>query len=132
MRRRDGTEALARVRQLRREMTPQEGIVWSHLRARCLEGFKFKRQEWMGGFIADFFCWEARLSVEADGSRHLDQPEYGAARDRPFRGHGYQVLRFSNNEIDVELEGVLTAIWVALLERVPSRFHPLRGRASIW
>jgi very-short-patch-repair endonuclease len=129
MRKRDGTDSLARVRQLRREMTPQEEILWSHLRARRLEGFKFKRQEWMGGFVADFYCWEARLIVEADGSRHLDQPEYDAARDRFFRGQGYEVLRFWNNEIDLELEGVLTAIRAALLERVPSPSHPLRGRA---
>jgi very-short-patch-repair endonuclease len=63
MKKRDGTEALVRVRQLRREMTPQECLLWSCLRARRLEGFKFKRQEWMGGYIADFYCWEARLVV---------------------------------------------------------------------
>jgi very-short-patch-repair endonuclease len=90
--------------------------------------FKFKRQEWISGYVADFYCWEAKLIVEADGSQHQDEPGYDEARDRFFRGLGYEVLRFWNNEIDRDLEAVLTAIRAALLERVPSPSHPLRGR----
>ncbi|HEY0026681.1 MAG TPA: DUF559 domain-containing protein [Allosphingosinicella sp.] len=124
MRKIDGTEALSRARQLRREMTPQEERLWSCLRARRLEGFKFKRQEWKAGFLADFYCWEAKLIVEADGSQHHDQPGYDAARDRFFRAQGYEVLRYWNNEIDHDLEAVLTAIRAALLSRVPSPSRP--------
>ena len=129
MRKSDGTEALARVRQLRREMTPQERLLWSQLRGRRLEGCKFKRQEWMGGYIADFYCWEAKLIVEADGSQHLDRPGYDEARDRFFRSRGYEVLRFWNNEVDRDLEAVLAAIRASLIERLPSPSRPLRGRA---
>ena len=57
MRKIDGTEPLRRARQLRREMTPAETLLWSRLRARRLEGFKFKRQEWRDRFIGDFYCW---------------------------------------------------------------------------
>jgi very-short-patch-repair endonuclease len=124
MRQVDGTEALARARQLRREMTPQEERLWSCLRGCRLEGFKFKRQVWKGGYIADFYCWEAKLIVEADGSQHSDDLGYDAARNGFFRSEGYEVLRFWNNEIDGDLEGVLTAIRASLLSRVPSPSRP--------
>jgi very-short-patch-repair endonuclease len=120
----DGTEALARVRQLRREMTPAEKLLWSRLRSRRLDGFKFRSQVWLGAFIADFYCWEAKLIVEVDGSQHADRIGYDSARSQKPAGQGYQVLRFWNNQVLGELEAVLAAIRVELLACVPSPSRP--------
>jgi very-short-patch-repair endonuclease len=125
----DGTEALTRVRGLRREMTPAEKRLWSALRNRRLEGFKFRRQDWIGPFVADFVCWQARLIVEVDGSQHADQTEYDSQRDEYLAGEGFHVLRFWNNDVTGDLEAVLTSIRARLLDRVPSPSHaaPPRG-----
>lgn len=124
MRKVDGTEALARVRQLRREMTPAEKLLWSRLRNRRLDGFKFKSQVWLGPFIADFCCWEAQLIVEVDGSQHAEQIGYDHARSAHLDKSGYFVLRFWNNEVLANLDSVLTAIRAELLSRVPSPSRP--------
>jgi very-short-patch-repair endonuclease len=111
---------LTRARTLRREMTPQERILWGHSRGRRFEGFKFRKQMWLDGYIADFACPQARLIVEADGSQHADNAQYDAARERAFAHLGWRTLRFWNNEINENLEGVLIAIAAAL----PSPSHP--------
>jgi very-short-patch-repair endonuclease len=116
----DGTEALERVRELRREMTPAERRLWSRLRTRRLGGFKFKRQEWVGPFIADFYCWEAKLIVEVDGTQHADRDDYDCARTAYLKREGFRVVRFWNNQVTDELEGVLAAILAILEGRVPS------------
>jgi very-short-patch-repair endonuclease len=111
---------LDRARGLRREMTPQEALLWGRLRASRLEGFKFRRQMWLCGFVADFACAEARIIVEADGSQHADDADYDAHRAAAFAREGWRTLRFWNNEITRDLEGVLTAVRAAL----PSPSHP--------
>jgi very-short-patch-repair endonuclease len=111
---------LTRARSLRRDMTPQERILWSHLRDRRLNGAKFRKQMWLDGYIADFACPEARLVVEADGSQHAEKIEYDTLRERAFDRLGWRTLRFWNNEINENLEGVLTIIANAL----PSPSHP--------
>jgi very-short-patch-repair endonuclease len=120
MRRSDGTEALARVRRLRREMTDAEKLLWSRLRNRRLAGFKFKSQEWVGPYIADFYCWEAKLIVELDGSQHGERVGYDQERSRWLKSKGFRVIRFWNNQVTEELDGVLEAIAAVLKERVPS------------
>ena len=119
MQRPPGKAMLERPRLLRREMTPQEKVLWRHLRGRRFEGFKFRRQMWLGGFIADFACSEAKLVVEADGSQHAGHAAYDAAHAAAFSRIGWRTLRFWNNEITRDLEGVLTAIGAAL----PSPSH---------
>jgi very-short-patch-repair endonuclease len=101
-------------------MTPQEKILWGKLRARRFEGCKFRKQMWLAGYIADFACPEARLVVEADGSQHADDAEYDDARSAAFARLGWRTLRFWNNEVTENLDGVLTAIGAAL----PSPSHP--------
>ena len=120
MKRPPGKTMLARSRRLRREMTPQEEILWRHLRGRRFAGFKFRRQMWLAGFIADFACPAARLVVEADGSQHADNAGYDAGRAAAVKREGWRTLRFWNNEIVHDLDGVLTAILTAL----PSPSHP--------
>jgi very-short-patch-repair endonuclease len=95
-------------------MTPQERILWLHLRDRRLNGAKFRKQMWLAGYIADFACPDARLVVEADGSQHADDVAYDSARSVAFTRLGWHTLRFWNNEITENLDGVLVAIANAL------------------
>ena len=127
MKRPPGMGMLDRARGLRREMTPQEKILWRELRGRRLEGAEFRRQMWLGGFIADFACPEARLAVEADGSQHADNAAYDEARAAAFDRLGWRTLRFWNNEISTNLDGVLTAIRDAL----PSPSHAAARRGPL-
>ncbi|HEX8620769.1 MAG TPA: endonuclease domain-containing protein [Allosphingosinicella sp.] len=114
MKRPPGYDKLERARRLRRNMTPQERFLWGQLRGRRFAGFKFRKQMWLAGFIADLACPEARLVVEADGSQHADDAEYDARRQRAFARLGWRTLRFWNNEITENLDGVLTLIASAL------------------
>ncbi len=114
MRRPPGYDKLERARRLRRDMTPQERLLWNQLRDRRLAGAKFRKQMWLAGYIADFACPDARLVVEADGSQHADDAEYDVRRQRAFASPGWRTLRFWNNEITENLDGVLTVIANAL------------------
>ena len=89
MRKVDGTEALARVRELRRNATPAEEKLWAEVRDRRLGGFKFRFQTWVGPFIADFLCKQAGLIVEVDGSQHANQVAEDAARSAWLERNGY-------------------------------------------
>lgn len=111
-------EALKRAKQLRRELTLQERLLWSRLRNRQLGNYKFRKQQPLGPFIADFVCQEVKLVVEADGSQHNDSC-HDAGRDRWTQQQGYTVLRFWNNEVNENLDGVLEAI-LNILPRLPS------------
>jgi very-short-patch-repair endonuclease len=120
MKRPPGKEMLTRARTLRRELTPAERLLWSQLRNRRLDGFKFRCQMWLCGYIADFACPDAKLVVEADGGQHSEAEDYDRRRSEAFAQIGFRTLRFWNNEIFENLEGVLTAIREAL----PSPSHP--------
>ncbi|TEU11527.1 MAG: endonuclease domain-containing protein [Anaerolineales bacterium] len=85
-----------RARELCKEMTPAEKLLWSHLRNKRLKGLKFRRQHPLGPFIADFYCAARRLVVEIDGDIHDLQPERDAARTEQFKQYGYRVIRFRN------------------------------------
>ena len=123
----DGTDALARSRELRKFATEPERLLWGNLRAGRLEGLKFRRQCWIGNYIADFVCIEAKLVVEADGSQHGETEEYDVRRDAYLRREGYRVIRLWNNEVTENLEGVLEAIRRTVLERVPSPSRAAHG-----
>ncbi|MEX8520814.1 MAG: endonuclease domain-containing protein [Leptothrix sp. (in: b-proteobacteria)] len=103
-----------RARELRREQTPQEQQLWQVLRAKRFAGFKFRRQEPIGRYIADFVCFKAHLIVELDGSQHLDQPEHDAVRDAWLQSQGFVVLRFWNHEWESQPEAVAERIWLTL------------------
>lgn len=116
------------ARALRKRMTPQEVKLWVHLRELRKLGHHFRRQSPISPYIVDFECKRSKLVIELDGSqhgsgRHLDRD---AARDRHLQGCGYRVLRFWNNQIDRELEGVMTMILNALDQRHPTRLAPKR------
>jgi very-short-patch-repair endonuclease len=128
MRQVDGTEALARARELRRRSTEAEKRLWAELRNRRLRGFKFRRQVWIGPFVVDFVCVDERLVVELDGSQHADRSDYDGRRSEVLAGEGYQVIRFWNNEVTENIAGVLDAIVAAL---VPSPSHAALPRGPL-
>jgi very-short-patch-repair endonuclease len=101
------------AKQLRKQMTEGEGKLWSALRGRRFENFKFRRQVPVGKYIADFMCLERRLIVEVDGSQHEDS-EHDRVRDAWLKSQNFRVLRFRNHDIYVALDGTLLAILDAL------------------
>jgi very-short-patch-repair endonuclease len=105
-------ELIARARQLRREATAAESLLWELLRDRRLLGRKFRRQHPIGQFIADFFCDDARLIIEIDGAVHREptQQERDRLREEILREHGFAILRFTNDQILDRTEQVLREI----------------------
>ena len=110
-------------------MTRQEVKLWVHLRSWRSRGFHFRRQAPRDGYIVDFVCLRAGVVVEVDGGQHNfnEHQERDRARDTYFAAQGLKVLRYWNNEIDRNLEGVLLDIDRVLSERGPP---PTRRRAS--
>jgi len=100
------------ARRLRREQTDVERKLWFALRGRRFHGFKFRRQQPVGPYIADFVCFDVRLIVELDGDQHGSAKglAYDAARTRRFARDGFRVLRFANHEVNANFDGVLDAI----------------------
>ena len=101
---------LANAKQLRKTMTDVEQKLWYQLRAKRFASYKFRRQVPMQKYIADFVCYEPRIVIEVDGGQHADQKEYDQKRDEFFMQKGFKVLRFWNNEVMENMEGVLTVI----------------------
>lgn len=95
------------ARNLRHEQTDCENLLWSRLRAHRLFGLKFRRQQPVGRYVVDFLCPERKLIVELDGGQHMDQAGHDAERDAWLIREGYVVLRYWNNEVMSNLEGVL-------------------------
>jgi very-short-patch-repair endonuclease len=113
-----------RARTLRREMTEAEKQLWQILRSRQTEGYRFRRQVPIGGFIADFVCHAARVIVEIDGGQHDHASEKEASRTRFLEAEGYRVLRFWNNEVLDNPAGVRAAIAENLHPVIPTRIEP--------
>ena len=99
---------------LRKNQTDAEGLLWHYLRGKQLGGYKFRRQQPIGGYVADFVCMPRKLIVELDGGQHADRQIYDRERDAYLRGQGYRVLRFWNNEVMGNCYGVLEQIYGAL------------------
>ena len=102
-----------RARRLRRNATDAETALWYRLRSRRLSGYKFVRQEPIGPYTVDLLCRDRRLIVEVDGGQHADSMR-DAARDKWLVDHSYRVLRFWNNDLLKNREGVLQVIADAL------------------
>ena len=103
-------EKVRRAKELRRQMTETEQILWQHLRANRLGGWHFRRQQVIAGFIVDFYCHAAGLAVELDGPVHETRADYDEARDQSLAEHGIRVLRVKNQEVNEILETVLEKI----------------------
>jgi very-short-patch-repair endonuclease len=94
---------------LRQSQTSQEVILWNKLRNRQL-GFKIKRQYSVGPYVLDFYCPLKKLAIEIDGSQHLENKEYDVQRSDYLSVFGIKVIRFWNNEINVNIDGVVNKI----------------------
>ena len=110
------TEFRSNARQMRGRASDAERLLWRHLRARRLNGYKFRRQEVIEPYIVDFVCLEAKLIVEADGGQHIEQEGYDCKRSQCLQAMGYRVLRFWNHEILNETQAVLEQIRLGLIE----------------
>lgn len=88
-------------RNLRQESTPAEDFLWQHIRNRKLNQLKFKRQHSIGNYVVDFYCASKRLIIEVDGAVHAlpDQLEKDKSRDENLIEMGFKILRFSNEEV---------------------------------
>ena len=111
-------QTLKRAQTLRRDMTEAEKCLWGMLRGRRLMGAKFRRQQPIGPFIADFVCQEIRLIVEADGSQHAESTS-DVDRTKYLESIGYRVLRFWNNDILTNPSGVFDVIASAMTTPPP-------------
>ena len=109
-----GTDPTSKARQLRRHSTKAESALWKHLRARQLDGHKFRRQVPLGQYVVDFVCFERRLIVELDGGHHQTQAAYDNERTEWLESQGYRLLRFWNNEVLGQTDGVAQVILEAL------------------
>ena len=105
---------IAKARQLRGNPTDAERALWSILRRRQVSGYKFRRQAPIGNYIVDFVCFELRLVIEVDGGHHVESAGYDAARTAWLEGEGFRVIRFWNNQVLQEMEGVREAIFLAV------------------
>ena len=105
-----------RAGELRKEPTPAESKLWAYLRGDKLDGVNFRRQHAIGNYIVDFVAIKKNLIVELDGSQHLQQAPYDAERTRYFASMGYKVIRFWNDAVMNDINGVLRAIQMKLQE----------------
>ncbi|MBC7877708.1 MAG: endonuclease domain-containing protein [Anaerolineales bacterium] len=103
-----------RAGELRKEPTPAERKLWAYLRGDKLHGINFRRQHAIGNFIVDFVSIKNKLVIELDGSQHIDQKDYDIERSKYLEAQGYKVVRFWNNQVENDLEGVVRAIEIAL------------------
>ncbi|MEK6766254.1 MAG: endonuclease domain-containing protein [Planctomycetota bacterium] len=100
------------ARSLRKRSTDTERFLWRHIRAKQLESLKFRRQQPIGNYIVDFVCFEKRVIIELDGGQHTYDTEMNKdlIRDKWFEEQGYKVLRFWNNDVLKNMNGVLEMI----------------------
>ena len=108
------------AKQLRRELTQEERLLWYLLRSRRFSRYKFRRQHPVGHYILDFACCEARLAIELDGGQHDERYEYDVQRTVWLNKKGWMIMRFWNNELWQNEEAVLERIFEALQMLLPS------------
>ena len=106
-----------RAKSLRRTMTRAETLLWRYLKAHHIAGLGFRRQVPMRGYVADFACHSARLVIELDGETHdfASRQRVDQTREVWFKSQGYTVLRFTNEQVLKNLEGVIETIRKAAL-----------------
>ena len=107
-----------RRRELRKRQTPEEKILWWHLKDRQI-GYKFKRQQSLGGYVVDFYCPDKKLAIELDGSVHdsKESRQYDKLRDDSLSLVGCTVVRINNSEVNKDVFKVLTKIKDILAKR---------------
>ncbi len=112
------------ARKLRQNQTDAERALWFRLRDRRLNGLTFRRQMPIASYVVDFCCESARLIIELDGGQHDELSKEDAKRTAVFEAQGYLVLRFWNNDVLHNIDGVVESI-VDTLRPVPPHTNPL-------
>ena len=105
---------ISRARELRKQSTDAERLLWSRLRNRRLMGLKFKRQSPIGRYIVDFVCRERNLVVEIDGGHHQEQEASDLSRTEWLNSRGFRVIRYWNNQVLDDMDSVLESIRMTL------------------
>ena len=116
------------ARQMRRFPTAAEAKLWSHLRGSMMLGLKFRRQHVVEGFIADFYCHALKLVIEVDGRVHENQVEYDQERQAFFEQNNLIVMRFSNQEILMDIKHVLAKIEIRCHQAMIHAKRPINPR----
>jgi len=100
------------ARNMRKNMTYPETVLWSRIRMKQLKGYQFYRQKPVAEYIVDFYCPKAKLVIELDGGRHksADSIKKDTLRDNNLESLGLKVLRFNNNDVIENIEGVLERV----------------------
>ena len=113
---RSNPKTMHRAGELRKELTPAESKLWAYLRGDKLNGVNFRRQHAIGNFIVDFVSIKRKLVIELDGGQHVEQARfaYDIERTRYLELQGYKVIRFWNNQVENDIEGVIRVIGTTL------------------
>jgi len=98
----------------RNNQTDAEKLLWSHLRRKQIDGLKFRRQYPIANYILDFYCSEKKLAIELDGSQHMQNSGYDEKRAQILQKHNIEIMRFWDNEVLQNIDGVLQVIYERL------------------
>jgi very-short-patch-repair endonuclease len=122
-------ELVGRARVLRSNMTRAEIILWSRLRSKKINGYKFRRQQPIFDYIVDFYCDELKLIIEVDGEIHSlnEKPKYDLKRDNILKINGYHITRLSNFEIETEINSTINKIISYISENLSPSPGDYRG-----
>ena len=111
---------LEAARILRKNMTHCEKLLWERLKGKQIGGHRFRRQHPIYFFIADFYCHEARIVIEIDGEIHDGQKDYDDGRSAEMEKYDIRVIRFTNKEVEENIENVISRIREIVSERIKS------------
>ena len=119
------------ARRLRKHLTDAEKALWSKLRYRQLDGHRFRRQIPLGPYVIDFGCLASRLLIEIDSGQHVDRSEHDTRRTAWLESRGYRVIRFWNNDVMSNIDGVIEMIRTELAATPHPNPPPQGGREKI-
>ena len=113
-------------------MTDAEKALWRVLRSRQVSGLKFRRQHPFGDYVLDFVCLENKLIIEVDGGQHGERTKHDEIRSQNLLRAGFRILRFWDNDVLREIEGVKERIWRVVKEQQPPPLPnpPLEGEGA--